>query len=146
MNYANDKLFTIPAAFTALNGAAQTFKFTVGEGVSIVAPAPVDPKEPTEAELKAIATAQGNVLRILEVLRSAGAQPIITEVADKIVTFTVEQVHVYGEAGDVQVSSKDLMGEAKTRIAKLFENVQSLEGKTLYGDVEVVPAIGALVD
>jgi hypothetical protein len=60
--------------------------------------------------------------------------------------FTVEQVHVYGEAGDVQVSSKDLMGEAKTRIAKLFENVQSLEGKTLYGGVEVVPAIGALVE
>ena len=145
LTYDKDKLFTIPAAFTALNGAAQTFKLTVGEGVSIVTPTPADPKNPTEEELKAIATAQGNVLRILEVLRSAGAQPIITEVADTTVTFTVEQTHVYGEAGDVQVSSKDLAAEAKTRIEKLFANVQSLEGKTLYADVEVVSTIGALV-
>lgn len=149
LTYDKDKLFTIPAAFTALNGAAQTFKLTVSDGVSIVAPTPVDPKNPTEEELKAIAIAQGNVLRILEVLRSAGAQPIITEIADKTVTFTVEQAHVYGEAGDVQVSSKKLADEAKSRIKKLFANVQSLEGITLLPDnddaVIIGSAIGALV-
>lgn len=129
MNYANDKLFTIPAAFTALNGAAQTFKLTA-------------------AVTLAGEEGQADLLRVLEVLRSAGAQPIITEVADKTVTFTVEQVHAYGEAGDVQVSSKDLVGEAKTRIEKLFKNVKTVADDTtdLFESVEVVSTIGALVD
>lgn len=127
MNYTKDKLFTIPAAFTALNGAAQTFKLTAAVAL--------------EGE-----EGQADLLRVLEVLRSAGAQPIITEVAGDVVTFTVEQVHVYGEAGDVQVSTKDLAGEAKTRIEKLFANVKTVAGdKDLFKSVEVVSTIGALV-
>ena len=48
MNYAEDKQYTIPAAFTAMNGAAQTFELTAS--VDLVATG------------SAAATAQANLL------------------------------------------------------------------------------------
>lgn len=153
MNYTKDKLFTIPAAFTALNGCAQTIELEAAVALDTVA------ADESEAELLKEKVAQANLLRVLEVLRSAGAQPIITKVKDAKVTFVVEQAHVYGEAGDVQVSSKkDLAGEAKTRIEKLFTNVKTVEfdaekGKLVSSKTDLLkkdsiivdPAIGALV-
>lgn len=157
MNYANDKLFTIPAAFTALNGCAQTFEVEAAVALDTVA------ADESEAELIKEKVAQANLLRVLEVLRSAGAQPIITKVEGAKVTFVVEQAHVYGEAGDVQVSAKKETGldvEAKTRIEKLFANVKTVEfdaekGKLVSTETAllkpestkvVLPTIGALVD
>ena len=138
-----------------MNGCAQSIELEAAVALDTVA------ADESEAELLKEKVAQANLLRVLEVLRSAGAQPIITKVDGAKVTFVVEQAHVYGEAGDVQVSSKkDLLGEAKTRIEKLFANVKTVEfdaekGKLVSSkttdllkkdSINVNSAIGALVE
>lgn len=150
MDYAQDKQYTIPAAFTALNGSAQTFTLTAG--VSLVADADASDIEK--------AVAQANLLRVLEVLRSNGAQPIITKVDGTEVTFTLEQSWVYGlrAPAQPQVSERKLEEEAIADIERLFRNVKALEaGKDeedkdiivtsatdLYASVTVDSTIGAL--
>ena len=137
MDYAKDKLYTIPAGFTALNGSAQTFTLTAG--VSLVADADASD------EKKAIA--QANLLRVLEVLRSNGAQPVITKVEGTDVTFTLEQSWVYGKRApaQVQVSARKLEEEAIADIEALFKNVKDVEDKAdLFASVTVDSTIGAL--
>lgn len=137
MDYAKDKQYTIPAAFTALNGSAQTFTLTAG--VSLVADE--DAKDEEKAE------AQANLLRVLEVLRSNGAQPVITKVEGSDVTFTVEQSWVYGQRApkQVQVSARELEKDAIADIEAIFGDVKAVDGKTkLFSAVTVDSTIGAL--
>ena len=137
MDYAKDKLYTIPSAFTALNGSAQTFTLTAG--VTLVADADASDEEK--------ATAQANLLRVLEVLRSNGAQPIITKVEANEVTFTLEQSWVYGKRApaQVQVSARKLEAEAIADIEALFAGVKDVDGAAdLFSAVTVDSTIGAL--
>jgi len=137
MDYAKDKQYTIPAAFTALNGSAQTFTLTAG--VSLVADADASDEEKAEA--------QANLLRVLEVLRSNGAQPIITKVEGTDVTFTLEQSWVYGKRApeQVQVSARALEADAIADIEEIFGDVKAVDGKTkLFASVTVDSTIGAL--
>lgn len=141
MDYAKDKQYTIPAAFTALNGSAQTFTLTAGVELVHVA------ADESEEEAAKAAEAQANLLRVLEVLRSNGAQPIITRVEGKEVTFTVEQSWVYGKRApeQVQVSARKLEAEAIEDIETLFKNVKDVKGETdLFDSVTVDSTIGAL--
>ena len=130
MDYAQDKRYTIPSAFTALNGSAQTFTLTAA--VNLVAA--------EDATDLVKAAAQANLLRVLEVLRSNGAQPVITKVEGTEVTFTLEQSWVYGlrAPAQVQVSARKLESEAIADIEKLFKNVKALEVGT---DAEGKPAV-----
>ena len=116
------KKFDLPGRFTALNGAIQYFKLT--SKVALTAAEPEDADNPTVKEAKAIAAAQGNYLRILEVLRSNGAQPIITSVDDKTLEFTLEQTWVYGERGPKQVSAHygEIVDEATGERSGLVED------------------------
>lgn len=127
MNYAEDKQYTIPAAFTAMNGAAQTFELTAG--VTLAGEA-----------------GQADLLRVLEILRSNGAQPIITKVAGTKVTFTVEQAWCYGRRGaNIQVSERDLDDEALDDIEAIFGDAKAVDGATkLFASVTLVDTIGAL--
>ena len=137
MDYAKDKQYIIPAAFTALNGSAQTF--TLAASVELTA------DEDASDEVKA--TAQANLLRVLEVLRSNGAQPIITKVEGNEVTFTLEQSWVYGlrAPAQPQVSARKLEAEAIADIETLFKNVKDVDGeKDLFASVTVDSTIGAL--
>lgn len=81
------KKFDLPGRFTALNGAIQYFELTASVALD----------EDT-------AVSQANYLRVLEVLRSRGAQPVITHVDGNKIGFTLEQTWVYGERGVMQVS------------------------------------------
>lgn len=157
--YAKDKRFEIPSAFTALNGAAQTFEVVAGVALAY------EPADESEAELIKAEVAKRNLLRVLEVLRSNGAQPIITAVAGDKVTFTVEQSWVYGVRGDMQVSAREggenefatLEAGAKHDIEKIFGQVkaveynaekkvfQSSEKVNLFKSADVKLTIGALV-
>lgn len=158
-HYANDKLFTIPGAFTALNGASQIFELT--SNVEKLDVEPIFDKGELKNE-KEYKTAQANLLRVLEILRSNGAQPIITNVKGGVVTFTLEQTHVFGKrdhanAHTMQVSSvedyakaacddiKEIFGKAKAVEfdveTKTFESTDT----DLFGSVKVVATIGALV-
>lgn len=159
VDYAEDKRFEIPAAFTALNGAAQTFELVANVALAYTA------ADDSEAELIKAEVAQRNLLRVLEVLRSNGAQPIVTSVAGDKVTFTVEQTWVYGVRGDMQVSARkdgkdefaSLEAGAKADIAAIFGNVKTVEydaekkvfksSKTvnLFKSADVKSTIGALV-
>lgn len=155
------KKFDLPGRFTAMNGAIQYFELTAK--VALTADAPADPENPTVEEAKAIAEAQANYLRVLEVLRSRGAQPIITHVDDKKLGFTLEQTWVYGSRDEahMQVSSKDLKPEAVADITSAFDGVKALvakgdkieeiyvedkegEGSELFDSVEVKTTIGSL--
>jgi len=149
------KKFGLPDMFTAMNGAIQYFELTTG-GVSLTAADPKDPEHPTIEEALAIASAQANYLRVLEVLRSNGAQPVITYVDGEKLGFTLEQTWVYGERGPMQVSAhygeKDgdersgladeenkyvgLKDGAVEEIKKLFKNVPVLEATSESGKIE----------
>jgi hypothetical protein len=148
-NYAKDKSFGIPAAFTALNGAVQTFEvsFVAEDAPVLVVEPKFEEKDGVEVMVNAkeVKLAQDNLLRVLEVLRSNGAQPIITAVEEKKVTFTVEQVHVYGLSGERQVHGRDFQAEAKEVIEGLFEKLVSVDGKSLKATANVQAPIGALI-
>lgn len=81
------KKFDLPGRFTAMNGAIQYFELTASVALDEATP-----------------VSQANYLRVLEVLRSRGAQPIITYVDGAKLGFTLEQSWVYGERGAMQVS------------------------------------------
>ena len=117
------KKFDLPGRFTALNGAIQYFELTASVALD----------EDT-------AVSQANYLRVLEVLRSRGAQPIITHVDGPKVGFTLEQTWVYGARGPMQVSEhyeegkadeeKKLAGLTAGAVADIeaaFENVKALK-------------------
>ena len=144
MDYAKDKQYTIPAAFTALNGAAETYKLTAGVDLA-VEPEYDENGEMTNAD--AVKEAQANLLRVLEVLRSNGAQPIITKVEGKDVEFTVEQSWVWGlRGGNVQVSARAPKADAETDIEEIFGEIKAVDGETkLFGSVAFVAAMGNLV-
>ena len=112
MTYGFGKTFTIPAKFTALNGCLQYFTLTANVDLT----AAEVTEESTVAEKMAFAVAQANLMRVLEVLRTYGGQPVITKVAGKVVEFTLEQANVYGRQGQMQVSEKDMVAEAIERI------------------------------
>ena len=157
------KKFGLPGRFTAMNGAIQYFELTAS--VSFEAPAPADPEKPTVEEAKAIAAAQGNYLRVLEVLRSRGAQPVITYVDGEKLGFTLEQTWVYGKRGPMQVSEHfeegkpegavaGLEADAVADIKEAFDGIMALEEvdgelvdseTPLCSDVEVKTTIGSLV-
>lgn len=144
MDYAKDKQYTIPAAFTALNGCAETYKLTAGVDL-VVEPEYDEDGEMTNAD--AVKEAQANLLRVLEVLRSNGAQPIITKVDGKEVEFTVEQSWVWGlRGGNVQVSARKPKADAELDIEEIFGEIKAVDGETkLFGSVEFVAAVGNLV-
>lgn len=134
MDYGYGKTYVVPGKFTALNGAIQYF--TVEANVSL------------EGE---DAIAQANLLRVLEVLRTFGGQPVITKVEGAKVHFTLEQANVYGKGGlhaeihgENQVSAKAAYGfekAAKEKIESLFANVKDVENKgALLKSVEVKEA------
>lgn len=150
-NYDKDKLFTIPSAFTALNGCVQNITLEAGVDL-VVEPEYDDDGEMTNAD--AVKEAQDNLLRVLEILRSNGAQPIITKVEGKTVSFTLEQAHVYGVRGNMQVSARkggenefaSLEEGAKHDIETIFGKAKAVDGKTkLFGKATVEDAIGSLV-
>ena len=89
MDYAKDKQYIIPGAFTAMNGAAENYVLTAGVDL-VVEPEYDDAGEITNAD--AVKEAQANLVRFLEVLRSNGAQPIITKVEGKDVCFLTNQI------------------------------------------------------
>lgn len=143
------KKFDLPGRFTAMNGAIQYFELTASVALD----------EDTKAS-------QANYLRVLEVLRSRGAQPIITHVDGKKLGFTLEQTWVYGERGPMQVSAHYEGGEAteEKKLAGLtagavadiedaFDGVKALkeeDGKivdadeALFASVEVKTTVGSL--
>lgn len=147
-NYANDKLFTIPSAFTALNGCVQNITLEAGVDL-VVEPEYDDNGEMTNAD--AVKEAQDNLLRVLEILRSNGAQPIITKVEGKTVSFTLEQAHVYGKrdhaiAHKIQVSERSHISDAEEDIKTIFGEAKAVNGTTkLFVKVTVEDAIGSLV-
>ena len=111
------KTYTIPAKFTALNGTIQYYKLTAG--VDLV------------AEGEGAAAAQANLLRVLEVLRTYGGQPVITKAEGKVVEFTLEQANVYGK--DVEA--------AAAKIEEIFGEAKAVDGATkLFAAVEVKEA------
>ena len=126
------KKFELPARFTAMNGAIQYFVLTV-DGVALDYVAANDSKE----ELLKAAVSQANYLRVLEVLRANGPQPIITSVEGDKLHFTVEQTWAWGdrkvsqvsehyEGGKTDENSKwnGLAKGAKEDIEKFFENIK----------------------
>lgn len=157
--YAKDKRFEIPSAFTALNGAAQTFEVVANVALAY------KPADDSDAELIKAEVAQRNLLRVLEVLRSNGAQPIITSVVGDKVTFTVEQTWVHGVRGDMQVSArkggenefasleagaehdiKVIFGKAKAVEYDAEKKVfKSSETVNLFKSAKVLSTIGSLV-
>ena len=123
MDYAYDlenklgKTYTIPAKFTALNGTIQYYKLTAG--VDLV------------AEGEGAAAAQANLLRVLEVLRTYGGQPVITKAEGKVVEFTLEQANVYGKDAEA----------AADKIEAIFGEAKAVDGATkLFASVEVKEA------
>lgn len=128
MDYAKDKQYIIPAAFTALNGAFETYVLTAG--VSL------------EGE-----EGQADLLRVLEVLRSNGAQPVVTTVEGNTVKFSIEQSWAYGFRGaPKQVSDRDPVADACADIEAIFGEVKAVDGKTkLFDSVEFVGTMGNLV-
>lgn len=159
------KKFELPGMFTAMNGAIQYFELTTK--VALTAAEPEDPENPTVEEVKAIAEAQANYLRVLEVLRANGAQPVITHVDDKTLGFTLEQTWVYGERAPIQVSAhygeKDgdersgladeenkyvgLADGVKEDLKAAFKNIHALEAKgDKIEEIYVEDAKGMLVD
>lgn len=134
------KNFELPGRFTAMNGAIQYFTLKA-DGVEFkVAPLADDATEEEKKDhaLKEQA-ARANYLRVLEVLRSQGAQPIITSVAGDTLSFTLEQTWVYGNHENKQVSEHyapsftqedaytGLKAEAKAKIKSLFEHIKSFK-------------------
>ena len=147
------KRFDLPGRFTAMNGAIQYFELT----------ATVALDEDTKVS-------QANYLRILEVMRSRGAQPVITSVEGTKLSFTLEQTWVYGksiaehstgqvsdhyENGKADEESKynGLEAETKAVFDTMFTGVKALKeedgeivdsDEALYDSVEIKVTAGSL--
>lgn len=132
MDYGFGKTYTLPNKFTALNGCAQYYT-VVFTNVII---------DKTQSSLDTDAKeAEANLLRVLEVLRTYGGQPIITTVENKTLKFTLEQANVYGNASKKQPSAKDLLTDAKTQIEALFANLKAVDGSTSLACTATVEAV-----
>ena len=132
MDYGFGKTYTLPNKFTALNGCVQyyTVEFT-----NVVV-------DKTQSSLDTDAKkAEANLLRVLEVLRTYGGQPIITTVDNKTLKFTLEQANVYGDASKKQPSAKDLLADAKAQIEALFANLKAVDGSTSLACTATVEAV-----
>ena len=130
MDYGFGKTYTLPGKFTALNGCVQYYTL-VFANVALTSDKVIT-DESSEADKLEVATAQANLLRALEVLRSYGAQPVITAVEGKTLKFTLEQANVYGDAAKKQPSAKDLLADAKAQIEALFAGVLAVDGATSF--------------
>jgi hypothetical protein len=136
MDYGFGKTYEVPAKAHHLNGAIQFYTLTAG----------VDLVAAEDASVKEVAEAQANLLRVLEVLRTFGGQPVITKVEGSVLKFTLEQANVYGKGGlgvDQQVSAKgDLVEGAKAKIEEIFGEIPAVklvadeEGHILGEDTE----------
>lgn len=135
MTYGFGKTYTIPAKFTALNGCIQYYKLTAK--VALTSEKEITDESSLEDKME-VAAAQANFLRVLEVLRTYGGQPVITKANDKVVEFTLEQANVFGKTGHMQVSEKltegedfDMQKQAVDHVAKVFANVKAVEAKAI---------------
>lgn len=132
MDYGFGKTYTLPNKFTALNGCVQYYT-VVFTNVII---------DKTQSSLDTDAKkAEANLLRVLEVLRTYGGQPIITTVDNKTLKFTLEQANVYGDASKKQPSAKNLLADAKTQIEALFANLKAVDGSTSLACTATVEAV-----
>lgn len=132
MDYGFGKTYTLPNKFTALNGCAQYYT-VVFKNVII---------DKTQSSLDTDAKkAEANLLRVLEVLRTYGGQPIITTVNNKTLKFTLEQANVYGDASKKQPSAKKLLADATVQIEALFANLKAVDGSTSLDCTATVEAV-----
>lgn len=134
MDYGFGKTYTLPNKFTALNGCAQYYTVVFTNVIIDKTESSLD----TDAKK---AEAEANLLRVLEVLRTYGGQPIITTVDNKTLKFTLEQANVYGDASKKQPSAKNLLTDAKTQIEALFANLKAVDGSTLLTCTATVDAV-----
>ena len=123
MDYGFGKTYTLPNKFTALNGCAQYYTVVFNDVI-------IDKTHPSLTTDAKRAEAEANLLRVLEVLRTYGGQPIITTVDKNTLKFTLEQANVYGNASKKQPSAKDLLEDAQTQIKALFANLTAVDGST----------------
>lgn len=134
MDYGFGKTYTLPNKFTALNGCAQYYTVDFKEVIIDKTQSSLD----TDAKK---AEAEANLLRVLEVLRTYGGQPIITTVDNKTLKFTLEQANVYGDASKKQPSAKDLLANATAQIEALFANLKAVDGITSLACTATVEAV-----
>lgn len=132
MDYGFGKTYTLPNKFTALNGCVQYYTVVFTNVVIDKTQSSLD----TDAK-----KAEANLLRVLEVLRTYGGQPIITTVDNKTLKFTLEQANVYGNASKKQPSAKDLLTDAKAQIEALFANLKAVDGSTSLACTATVEAV-----
>lgn len=133
MDYGFGKTYTLPNKFTALNGCVQYYEVVFTNVV-------VDETQSSLSTDADKAAARANFLRVLEVLRTYGGQPIITSVDNKTIKFTLEQANVYGDASKVQPSAKNLLDDAQAKIKALFANLKTVDGSTLFDCTVTVKA------
>lgn len=122
------KTYTIPGKFTALNGTIQYYTLTFTDAV-LTSSKEIDDNS-SDADKLEVATAQANLLRALEVLRTYGGQPVITKAEGKVLEFTLEQANVFGDNTKTQPSAKDLRTEAQTQIETMFSKLKTVDGKS----------------
>ena len=132
MDYGFGKTYTLPNKFTALNGCVQYYTVVFTNVVIDKTQSSLD----TDAK-----KAEANLLRVLEVLRTYGGQPIITTVDNKTLKFTLEQANVYGDASKKQPSAKDLLADAEAQIEALFANLKAVDGSTSLACTATVEAV-----
>lgn len=132
MDYGFGKTYTLPNKFTALNGCAQYYTVVFTNVIIDKTQCPLD----TDAK-----KAEANLLRVLEVLRTYGGQPIITSVNNNTLKFTLEQANVYGDASKKQPSAKNLLVDAKNQIEALFANLKAVDGSTSLACKATVEAV-----
>lgn len=134
MDYGFGKTYTLPKKFTALNGCAQYYTVVFTNVI-------IDKTQSSlETDAKK-AEAEANLLRVLEVLRTYGGQPIITTVDNNTLKFTLEQANVYGDASKKQPSAKKLLVDAQTQIEALFANLKAVNGSTSLACTATVEAV-----
>lgn len=134
MDYGFGKTYTLPNKFTALNGCVQYYTVVFTNVV-------VDKTQSALNTDAKKAEAEANLLRVLEVLRTYGGQPIITVVDNKTIKFTLEQANVYGDASKTQPSAKNLLTDAKTQIEALFANLKAVDGLTSFACTATVEKV-----
>lgn len=134
MDYGFGKTYTLPNKFTALNGCAQYYTVVFTNVI-------IDKTQSSLNTDAKKAEAEANLLRVLEVLRTYGGQPIITTVDNQTLKFTLEQANVYGDASKKQPSAKDLLAEAEAQIVALFANLKAVDGYTSLACTATVEAV-----
>lgn len=111
INYSTKELFemkpgSFPEAFTALNGAFETYELKVSD-VDFL-----DEEKGTE-----------DLRKVLDILRSNGAQPVVTKVlGSDSIKFSVEQSWTFGLRApeQPQVSERSLSAQAEEDIETIF--------------------------